>query len=332
MPKLRDLLQLRRRALPLRAARSPSAAPGRPEPCACRFPSSAFASRFASARVAATTACSSRRSAVSPAPARPAGRRSSRCASCTRQRGCGARAPAARCPPAPRRRRRTRPRRARRCGARAAAQRGPESEPLPSSMPRGDRRRGSTTGRRRASAAARAGAPPAETTPASRRTRARGAVDLDVELVARRLVEGASGGRCGSRSGRRSSRRSANARRAAAALDEVEVDGQLAVPAQMPRTGGVEERRELGEPAAAPPRRDRRQLVAQVARRTTARSRRAPAVAACSRPRASHRSRARPRRRRGGTGRRARAGSGRRTSRPRGRRRAVRRAPPARRR
>ena len=35
---------------------------------AFRFASSAFASRLASARVAATTACSSRRSAVSPAP------------------------------------------------------------------------------------------------------------------------------------------------------------------------------------------------------------------------------------------------------------------------
>ena len=47
---------------------------------------------------------------------------------------------------------------------------------------------------------------------------------------------------------------------------EVKVDGELTVPAQMPGTGGVEEGRQLRQAAAAPPRRDRGELVPQVLR------------------------------------------------------------------
>ena len=81
--------------------------------------------------------------------------------------------------------------------------------------------------------------------------------------VARRMR---AAGTCGSPSERRRRAGSANARRAAAGAREVEVDGELAVAAQVPRAGGVEERRELREAAAAAARRDRRELVAQVVR------------------------------------------------------------------
>jgi hypothetical protein len=45
---------------------------------------------------------------------------------------------------------------------------------------------------------------------------------------------------------------------------EVEVDGELPVSAQMPDAGRVEERGELGEAAATPPRRDCGELVAEI--------------------------------------------------------------------
>src|SRR5437763_1363948 len=50
------------------------------------------------------------------------------------------------------------------------------------------------------------------------------------------------------------------------ATAEVEMDGELPAAAQMPDAGRVEERGKLGEPAAAAPRRDRRELVPQILR------------------------------------------------------------------
>ena len=47
---------------------------------------------------------------------------------------------------------------------------------------------------------------------------------------------------------------------------EVEVDGELAVPAQVPDAGGVEEGGQLGEAATASPRGDRGELVPQILR------------------------------------------------------------------
>jgi hypothetical protein len=47
---------------------------------------------------------------------------------------------------------------------------------------------------------------------------------------------------------------------------EVEVNGELTVPAQVPDPGGVEEGGELGEAATASPRGDRGELVPQVLR------------------------------------------------------------------
>ena len=64
-------------------------------------------------------------------------------------------------------------------------------------------------------------------------------------------------------------RRSANARRATAELDEVEVDRDLAAAAQVHAARDVEEPRELGEPVAVRVGRDRRELVAEVLREDT---------------------------------------------------------------
>src|SRR5262249_28616419 len=50
------------------------------------------------------------------------------------------------------------------------------------------------------------------------------------------------------------------------AAAEVEVHRELAPAAQVPDPGGMEERRDLGGAAAAPARRDRRELVAHVLR------------------------------------------------------------------
>jgi hypothetical protein len=47
---------------------------------------------------------------------------------------------------------------------------------------------------------------------------------------------------------------------------EVEVDGELTVPTQVPDPGGVEEGGELGEAATASPRGDRGKLVPQILR------------------------------------------------------------------
>ena len=61
-------------------------------------------------------------------------------------------------------------------------------------------------------------------------------------------------------------RSSANARRATAELVEIEVERDLAAPAQMHAAGDVEEPGELGEPVAVRIRRDLRELVAQILR------------------------------------------------------------------
>jgi len=47
---------------------------------------------------------------------------------------------------------------------------------------------------------------------------------------------------------------------------EVEVDGELSVPTQVPDPGGVEEGGQLGEAATASPRGDRGKLVPQILR------------------------------------------------------------------
>ena len=172
---------------------SPRAARARPVRVRTRFASSAFASRFASARVAATTACSSSRSAVSPAPASAS---RSAIASCRLRVGDGVRRAA-------RRRSASRPRGAATSAmkrapvepgsraARGAESRGPESEPPPSSAPRryAPRQHERPTTR---FGGCSSGAPDGESTPASRRTAERALVDVDVQLVARRPVERAA--------------------------------------------------------------------------------------------------------------------------------------------
>ena len=124
-------------------------------------------------------------------------------------------------------------------------------------------------------------------------------VDLHVQLVARRPVERAPAIGADLRADAEVAQERERAPRRRRAR-QIEVHRELAVAAQVPRAGGVEQRRELGEAAAAPDRRDRRELVAQVVRERHAR---APAAAACSRARATRTSRSRRRPRRGGRGR-----------------------------
>jgi hypothetical protein len=87
-------------------------------------------------------------------------------------------------------------------------------------------------------------------------------VDLDVQLVARRLVERAApvGADLGAHTqvAQERKRAAGGSRRA-----EIEMDGDAPAP-EVPGTGGVEERRDLGEPATAAERRDLRQLVPEV--------------------------------------------------------------------
>ena len=149
---------------------------------------------------------------------------------------------------------------------------------------RADTRRGSTTARRRASAEPRAARPSGESTPASPQDGERGRVDGDMELVAGRLLERTTPVGADLRPNAEAAEQRERATRDRGA-DQVEVDGDRAV-AQVPRAGRVEERRELGEPAAArdrarsaPARRGGRR------RGLTASRLRAPAVVVCTRRR-----------------------------------------------
>src|SRR5262249_7693262 len=80
------------------------------------------------------------------------------------------------------------------------------------------------------------------------------------QLVTGRAGEGAAPVRADLRADAQAAQEREGAPRGRGAR-EVEVHRELAVTAEMPRAGGVEERRELGEGATASVRRDRRELV-----------------------------------------------------------------------
>ena len=245
-----------------------------------RFAWSAFASRFASARISATTLRSSsaehgvddsRRERGSPrSPPIPSRTRARARAVATRSRTSSRRADGAE---------ERRRRRASACGPRGAASAAPSASRRRGTR-RAGRRRGSTGVRRRGRADGRAADARASRTPASReRSRVRAPCP-------RRAAGSASRGRtpaprrCGSPRARGARASSANARRAAADEREVEVERDAPAAAEVHAAGRVEERRDLGEPVAAARRRDRGELGARRRRRAsrelTARRLRAP--------------------------------------------------------
>jgi hypothetical protein len=87
----------------------------------------------------------------------------------------------------------------------------------------------------------------------------------DVELIARGSVEGSA--LIGPNLGRDSEGpQEAEGSPGHGRLGHVEVDGDLAAASQVNAAGGVEEARELGETIAGGPRRDPRELAAQLLR------------------------------------------------------------------
>ena len=94
----------------------------------------------------------------------------------------------------------------------------------------------------------------------------RAALTLDVELVARPALEGAAPVAADltpdAEAAKQRERPTRNRR-----AGHVQVDGHLAAAAQVDRPGGVEERRQLRELVALPPRGDRGELVANVLRK-----------------------------------------------------------------
>ena len=96
-------------------------------------------------------------------------------------------------------------------------------------------------------------------------------VSLEMELVARAAVEGTPLVGTDLRAQVLVAEKGERAPRRGAA-PEVEMDRPLALPAEMQAAGGVEERRQLGQPIAAPGRRDPRELLPHVLRRDHAAS------------------------------------------------------------
>ena len=269
-PQLGDLGEVLGQLVEHRASESPRAGGARRGAVRTRFASSAFASRFARARVAATTACSSRRSAV----VARAGQREQvedRLVAFRVRDGvrCGAR-----------RRASVMPSRA----ATSAMKRAPVEPTCPQLEMRVARAGQRAAAEQRAAEVGTAAARPADHALRrllERRARSREhaglpehrqrvRVDLDVELVARRLVERAAAvsADLGAHTEVAQERERASRGRGAR---QVEVDRDRAA-AQVPRAGGVEESRQLGLAAAAPLRRDLRQLVAQLLRERASQS------------------------------------------------------------